>query len=200
MSQRIKAYSLQCYTRAEKENSVKALKEIGFKKALRYVLFSFALMLFDIFVFVSPLRVMFLRLFGARIGNDCVIHKVSFLNCYRMGFKGLMIKDSCFIGKDCLLDLADRIILEDNVTLAERVNIITHLNVGYKDHPLQAKFESSSGPVIIKRGSYIGTGTTILHGVEVGQRSFIAAGSIVTRNIPSDILAGGVPAKKIREL
>lgn len=179
---------------------MKALKEIGFKKALRYVFFSFVLTFFDIFAFVSPLRIICLRLFGARIGKGCVIQKVSFLNCYRMGFRGLMINDSCYIGEDCLLDLADRITLEDNVTLAERVNIITHLNVGYRDHPLQTKFKSSSAPVIIRQGSFIGASTTILHGVEVGQRNFIAAGSVVTSNLPSDIMVGGVPAKKIREL
>jgi acetyltransferase-like isoleucine patch superfamily enzyme len=54
--------------------------------------------------------------------------------------------------------------------------------------------------VIIGSNVWIGSSCIILKGVIVGNNSIIAAGSVVTRNIPSNVLAGGVPAKIIREL
>ena len=91
-----------------------------------------------------------------------------------------MIGRECFLGDECLLDLAEGIELEDQVTLAERVLVLTHLNVGYADHPLQAAFPAQAAPVRFERGSFVGAGATILAGVTVGREAFVAAGSVVT--------------------
>ena len=60
-----------------------------------------------------------------------ILHDVRFFNLYRRGLAGLEIGDDCFVGDECLLDLAEAIVLEDQVTLAERVLVLTHTNVGY---------------------------------------------------------------------
>lgn len=59
---------------------------------------------------------------------------------------------------------------------------------------------AESKPIVIEDDVLIGTKCTILKGVTIGARSVIAAGSIVTKSIPSDCIAGGVPCKIIRKL
>lgn len=59
---------------------------------------------------------------------------------------------------------------------------------------------ASSAPIIIEDDVLVGTQCIILKGVTIGARSIIAAGSIVTKSIPSDCIAGGNPAKIIRRL
>lgn len=57
-----------------------------------------------------------------------------------------------------------------------------------------------SAPIVIQDGVWIGASSMILKGVTIGERSVVAAGSIVTKNIPSDELWGGVPAAFIKKL
>lgn len=174
-----------------------ALKEVGIGKALRYVFFSLWQYLFAM-MFVSPLRVGTLRLFGARIGKNTVIERIRLINLYRTGIKGLTIGDNCFLGDGVALDLAERITLEDNVTLSFDAMILTHTNVGYKDHPVQAHIPSVAEPTIFKKGCFIGVRAVILPGLTVGKGAAVAAGAIVTKDVPAKTLVGGVPAKMIR--
>jgi acetyltransferase-like isoleucine patch superfamily enzyme len=80
------------------------------------------------------------------------------------------------------------------------VLILTHLNVGYRDHPLQGRFPAFSAPVVVGRGSFVGANATLLAGVRIGAGSFVAAGSVVTEEVPERTLVAGVPARKIRSL
>jgi maltose O-acetyltransferase len=86
------------------------------------------------------------------------------------------------------------------VTLAERVLVLTHTNVGYRDHPLQAHFPPGAAPVVIRAGSFVGANATILPGLSIGPRAFVAAGSVVTESVPEGTLAAGVPARHVRTL
>ncbi len=146
------------------------------------------------------LRTPYLRLLGAHIGSGTILHGVRFFNLYRKGLSGLSIGKECFLGDECLLDLADSIVIEDQVTLAERVLILTHTNVGYQDHPLQRHFPPLAAPVRIGRGSFVGAGVIILPGISIGPESFVAAGSLVTKDVPAQALAAGVPALPRRTL
>ena len=92
-------------------------------------------------------------LLGARIGARSLLHDVRFFNLYRRGPGRPRIGDECFLGDECLLDLAEGIELEDQVTLAERVLVLTHLNVGYADHPLQSAFPAHGGARCASRGA-----------------------------------------------
>jgi acetyltransferase-like isoleucine patch superfamily enzyme len=177
----------------------KALAEIGWGKALRYALTTLAVLPYRAALF-PPLRTLWLRLLGARVGRRVILHDVRFFNLYRRGLGGLAIGDECFLGDECLLDLADAIRLEAQVTLAERVLILTHLNVGYADHPLQQAFPARAAPVTIGRGAFVGANVTILAGVTIGARAFVAAGSVVTRDVAAATLVAGVPARVVRRL
>jgi acetyltransferase-like isoleucine patch superfamily enzyme len=178
---------------------IKAIKELGLSKSVRFFCTTLAKSIFNCLLF-SPLRLIFLKLFGSTINEETIINQIKFTNLYRIGFKGLKIGSSCFLADDVLLDLADKIVIEDNVTLAARVTVLTHTNVGYNDHPLQKSFPSFSKPVKIEKNCFIGAGAIILPGVTIKKNSFIAAGSLVTKSIPSYSLAVGVPAKVIRKI
>lgn len=176
---------------------MKALREIGLGKAARFGAYSLALVPYRLLLF-PQLRAPYLRLLGAHIGEGSLLHDVRFFNLYRRGLPGLRIGRECFLGDECLLDLADEVVLEDQATLAERVVVLTHRNVGYADHPLQPIFPNEAAPVRFGPGCFVGANATILAGVQVGREAFVAAGSVVTEDVPPRTLVAGVPARALR--
>lgn len=179
---------------------MKSVKEIGFIKSFKFVLYCFLQVIYQHILFFPQLRKLFLILLGAKIDKDSIIMDVRFFNWHHKGPKGLRIGKECFIGDETMIDLYDEVALEDHVTLAQRVTILTHLNVGYDDHPLQKHFPKMSKPVIFRNGCVIGATSTILPGVTIGSKSFVGAGSVVTQDISERTLVAGVPAKPIRKL
>ena len=181
-----------------------ASKELGLKKSARFVLYGLIWALYHQIInhlfYLPPARKFFLTLLGSSIAQDSIIMDVKFFNWHQKGPKGLNIGKKCFIGDDCLLDLYESITLQDHVTLGQRVLVLTHTSVGYSDHPLQKHFPKSKKPVIFKSGCFIGAGSIILPGVTIGEKAFIAAGSVVTQNVPKETVYAGVPAKLIRKL
>lgn len=174
-----------------------ALKEVGIGKVMRYVFFSLWQYLFAM-MFVSPLRVALLQLFGAKIGSNTVIERIRLNNLYRTGIVGITIGKNCYLGDGVTLDTADRITLRDDVTLSFDAMVLTHTNVGYKDHPVQKYIPSVAKPVTLKNGCFVGVRSVILPGVTIGEGAAVAAGAVVTKNVPEETLVGGVPAKTIR--
>lgn len=177
---------------------MKALGEIGWAKAVRYGFTTLAMVPYRLALF-PPLRSAWLRLMGAHIGRRAILHDVRFFNLYRRGLSGLSVGDECFVGDECLFDLAEEIRLEAQVTLAERVVILTHMNVGYANHPLQERFPAHAAPVILESGCFVGASVTILPGVRVGASAFVAAGSLVNQDVPARTLVAGVPARVVRQ-
>jgi acetyltransferase-like isoleucine patch superfamily enzyme len=55
-------------------------------------------------------------------------------------------------------------------------------------------------PIIIGKKVWVGTGATILCGVTIGDNTIIAAGAVVTKDVPADVIVAGVPAKIIRHI
>jgi acetyltransferase-like isoleucine patch superfamily enzyme len=176
-----------------------ALAEIGLGRAARFGFFTLAMVPYRL-ALVPQLRAPWLRLLGARIGRGAILHDVRFFNLYRRGLGGLEIGEDCFLGDECLLDLAEGVRLERQVTLAERVLVLTHMNVGYKDHPLQPHFPPVAAPVVVETGAFLGANVTVLAGVRIGACAFVAAGSVVTGDVPPRTLVAGVPARAIRAI
>lgn len=139
-----------------------------------------------------------LKSFGAEIGRHTRIHSPLIIHNAFKDFSNLRVGNDCHIGKDVFLDLSEPISIEDQVTISMRVTILTHMNVG--DSPLRIIYPPKSKGVVIKRGAYIGAGAIILHGVTVGENSIVGAGAVVTKDVPSATLVGGVPAKILKSL
>ena len=104
------------------------------------------------------------------------------------------------VGKNVLVNhgctFMDRggITLEDDVVIAPNVNLIT-------TSPLMNPAErrtTVSLPVVIKKNAWIGVGATVMPGVTIGENSVVAAAAVVTRDIPANMVAAGVPARAIK--
>jgi acetyltransferase-like isoleucine patch superfamily enzyme len=182
----------------------KAIQEVGLKKTIRFLLYCFVEVFYhniiDHALYFSHARKLFLSLLGAKIGKNTILMNVRFFNWHHTGPGGLHIGKECFLGDETLIDLYNEVVLEDQVTLAQKVTVLTHLNVGYKNHPLQKFFPKTAKKVTFKKGCVVAANCTILPGITIGEKSFVAAGSVVTKNVPSQTLVAGVPAKKIRKI
>ena len=100
-----------------------------------------------------------------------------------------------FINHSAILSASGGIEFGDGVMLAPGVKIAT-INHDYNNrHTIY-----SYGKVLIKKNAWIGLGATITPGVTIGENAVVAAGSVVTKDVPHNAVVGGVPAKVIKML
>lgn len=107
----------------------------------------------------------------------------------------LIIKSNSQISKKCYLDYSGNLTIGTNCTLSEGVMIHTH-DHGFDPHnkPIPRSLE-------IGDNVWIGTNATILHNVnKIGKNSIVSACAVVTKNVPSNVVVAGNPAKIIKEL
>ncbi|WP_305082569.1 DapH/DapD/GlmU-related protein [Actomonas aquatica] len=101
-----------------------------------------------------------------------------------------------FINFDCVfLDLGG-ITLEDGVFLAPKVSLLT------ESHPLKPaeRHALKAAPIHIKRNVWVGAGATILGGVTIGENAVVAAGAVVSKDVPANTVVGGIPAKHLKTI
>ncbi len=101
------------------------------------------------------------------------------------------------IGYACMFTGHAPIDIGDEVMIANKTNLVTG------GHPVQPdeRFDYLTGaPITIESNVWIGTAATILQGVTIGAGSVVAAGAVVTHDVPPRTLVAGIPAKVIREL
>jgi len=119
-----------------------------------------------------------------------VMAKVEFRNG-----KNIQIGDYCFINKYSLLDgRGGQLIIGNNVDIAQEVNIWT------LSHDPHDDFHSVWGKdVIIEDYVWIASRVTIMPGVRIGRGAVVAAGSIVTKDVPDMAIVAGIPAQIVGE-
>lgn len=106
-------------------------------------------------------------------------------------------KERITIGNDVNIG-GDCIIIDND---AHPINYIQRRNVYKEEVGLSEYYKKiRTAPIVIDDDVWVGARCLILKGVHIGARSVIAAGSIVTTDIPSDVIAGGNPCKIIRNL
>jgi acetyltransferase-like isoleucine patch superfamily enzyme len=129
-----------------------------------------------------------------KIGDNCVVEQPLFCT---YGYN-TTVGNNFFLNVNCKLMDSGKIMIGDNVFIAPNVCIITEehaMDVEQRLAGLEYAF-----PVTIGNNVWICTGAIILPGVTIGANCVIGAGSIVTKDIPSNSLAVGNPCKVIRTL
>ena len=99
------------------------------------------------------------------------------------------------IGDHSILDARNGITIGEDVVLASDVKIWTEQH-DHRDAFFRCETQKHS-PVIIDHHAWIGSHTVILHSVHIGEGAVVAAGAVVTHNVPPFTIVAGVPAKKI---
>lgn len=114
----------------------------------------------------------------------------------------IIIGENVIFQSDCHIGCIDSVIIEDNVLLASRVYISDHihgsLNFDDLKTPPRLRNLSTKGPVLIKENTWIGEGVSIMPNVTIGKNCVIGANSVVTKNIPDNSIAVGIPIRIIK--
>lgn len=113
---------------------------------------------------------------------------------------GAHVGKHVYIGQELLVFDSGRtelLTIEDHVGIAPFCIILIHTSPGTPFH--EPIYPTQNKPVTIKKGVWIGARVTVLGGVTIGEHAVVAAGSVVTRNVPPYTLVGGVPAVRIRK-
>lgn len=109
----------------------------------------------------------------------------------------LKIGRNVFINQNCTIyDLAP-VTIGDDVLIGPNVSLITD---GHPVAPSQRTAYVVARPIVVERGVWIAAGATVIGGVTIGENSVVAAGSVVTKNVPANTLVGGNPARVIRSI
>ena len=106
----------------------------------------------------------------------------------------LVLGKNITINYGCTFISAGLIVLEDNVLIAPNVRIAT-VNHDYNDRLNTYHFKK----VVIKENAWICIGSIISPGVTIGKNAIVAAGSVVTKDVPDNVMVGGNPAKFIKK-
>jgi acetyltransferase-like isoleucine patch superfamily enzyme len=138
--------------------------------------------------------------YGASIGKNADMQTpITFHNVSAdpgKHYANLQVGSDCYFGKEVFLDLAERIVIEDRVTISMRAMLLTHTHAG-KSPLSDGRLPPSHAPVFLRMGCYLGAGAIILPGITVGEQAIVGAGAVVTRDIPSGAVVAGVPARII---
>ncbi len=140
----------------------------------------------------AEIRSLLSRITGTEIDESVAVFTPLYINYG----KHTRIGKNVFINFDCtFLDLGG-ITIEDNVLIAPKVSLLS------EGHPLSPhnRHSLTVGHIHIKKNAWIGAGATILPGVTIGENAIVAAGAVVSKDVPSNTIVGGIPAKIIKDI
>jgi acetyltransferase-like isoleucine patch superfamily enzyme len=106
----------------------------------------------------------------------------------------IRIGDRCFLNSGTVLIAVEEVVLGDDVALANEVMVIDS-----NSHGVEGR-QHVQAPIRIGDGCWIGNRAIVLPGVILGRRVLVAAGAVVTRDVPDDVLVAGNPARVVRSL
>jgi acetyltransferase-like isoleucine patch superfamily enzyme len=124
----------------------------------------------------------------------------------------IVIAEGCYVGDDCILDSAEEIVIARDTWLAHGVSVFDNDNhpldvearmqqaLAYRNGRAASAPRPAAAPVRIGEHVWIGFNSFIGKGVSIGDRSIVAAYSVVTKDVPADCLVAGNPARVVRSL
>lgn len=136
------------------------------------------------------------KLFSALIGQE-VDKNFGLFPPFNADYgQNIKVGKNVFINSGCCFQDQGGIEIGDNVLIGQQVVIAT---INHDFEPSK-RANMSPAPVKIGNGVWIGAHATILSGVTIGDNAVIAAGAVVTKDVPSNAVVGGVPAKIIKHI
>lgn len=146
----------------------------------------------------NRIRTRLFRLIGFDFGEETVIWgKLQLVGTAPLTSR-LKVGKGCWINGDCHFDLSHDITIGDRVSIGQQVMILTDTHeIGGKSRragKLNAK------PVTVGDGAWLSTRCTILPGVTIGEGAIVAAGAMVTKSVPPNVMVAGIPARIMQEL
>ncbi len=135
----------------------------------------------------------FVNLYGCEVGDNTKVG--AFVEVQ----KGVVIGKNCKISSHSFI--CEGVTVEDGVFIGHNV---TFINDAYPratsgSGELQTEADWECVATLIKNGASIGSSTTLLCGITVGERAIVGAGSVVTKDVPRDTIVSGIPAKMIKK-
>ncbi|WP_375583317.1 acyltransferase [Cyclobacterium xiamenense] len=132
-----------------------------------------------------------------RIGDRCTLWShMGITQLYADRGAELEIGEGTFINTACIISASERISIGKNCQVANQVIIMDGDFHGVENRSEKGK----SGAITIEDGAWLATRCMVLKGVHIGKGATVAAGSVVTKDVPPYTLVGGVPARVIRKL
>ena len=106
------------------------------------------------------------------------------------------------VGKDVFINFGCTFLDQGGITIEDGVFIGPEAKILTEGHPEQPEIRHTlqTQPVVIRRKAWIGAGAIILPGVTVGENAIVAAGAVVTKDVPDNTIVAGVPAKILRSI
>ena len=133
------------------------------------------------------------------IGNNVSISSNCLIYAREKSSEGkLVIGNSSNISNNTIIDVCGDVNIGNNVAIANDCCIFTHNHCAEAESSWQGEVLVDS--VLIEDGAWIGANVIILAGVKIGKRAVIAAGSVVTKDVPDNTIFAGIPARKIKDI
>jgi len=141
----------------------------------------------------DEIRALFSELIGKKVDESFLLIPPFFT----AGGDEIRVGRNVFINQNCTFYDLGGLDIADDVMIGPNVSIIT---TGHPLEPSQRRAATIGNPIVIERNVWIAAGATIIGGVTVGENSVVAAGSVVTKDVPPNALVGGNPARVIRSI
>ena len=136
----------------------------------------------------------FVNLYGCEVDDNTKI------GCF------VEIQKKAKIGKNCKISshtfICEGVTIEDDVFIGHNVTFINdkYPKATNGDGRLQTEEDWAVQPIMVEKGASIGSGSTILSNVRIGENAIIGAGSVVTHDVPPNSIVAGNPAKILRKI
>jgi acetyltransferase-like isoleucine patch superfamily enzyme len=141
----------------------------------------------------NEIRALFSELIGKKVDESFLLIPPF----YTAGGDEIRVGQNVFVNQNCTFYDLGGLDIADDVMIGPNVSIIT---AGHPLQPSQRRAATMGKPIAIEKNVWIAAGATIIGGVTVGENSVVAAGSVVTKNVPPNTFVGGNPARVIRSI
>jgi len=148
---------------------------------------------------------------NVKLGKDVKIY--DFVNLYGCTIDDgtkigtfVEIQKNAFIGKNCKISshtfICEGVHIDDNVFVGHNVTFINdkHPRATNEDGSMQTDNDWRVVETFVKKGAAIGSSSTIMCGITIGENSIVGAGAVVTKDVPPNSIVAGVPAKLIKKI